>query len=278
MIELSPNQFSVARALFDGIVPVQPLMLAVVEGSQPGRVFVDRAANPRSAMVCNRFGFMTFLGESHNKPFNDSIEELLFLPASLEQGYMLWCAPPEAWRERLMARCNEENGARWRTRIRFRFDGRRFNGGSPKALNGVRIERIDFSALRAAADLGLDIGGRFWESESDFLRHRLGVVATKNEKVVAVCYAACEAGGLAEVDIATDEAHRGSGLATAVGREFVQLCLGQGVEPTWDCFDYNEASMRLAVSLGFEEERHYDFFSFNRPTGLGKRLDGGKKC
>ena len=55
------------------------------------------------------------------------------------------------------------------------------------------------------------------------------------------------------------------GLAAAVGAAFVKLCLDCGVEPAWDCFDYNEPSVRLAARLGFVNKYDYLFYSFNRP-------------
>jgi RimJ/RimL family protein N-acetyltransferase len=82
---------------------------------------------------------------------------------------------------------------------------------------------------------------------------------------VSLCYAAAVADGLAEVDVVTSAEFRGRGLAGVVTREFIKECLRRGVAPTWDCFDYNAGSVKLAEGLGFVEARRYDFYSFNVP-------------
>ena len=63
----------------------------------------------------------------------------------------------------------------------------------------------------------------------------------------------------------TDAEFRGQGLGTIVAQEFNRLCLQNGISPTWDCFDYNTGSMKLAERLGFVEVRRYPFYSFNIP-------------
>jgi predicted GNAT family acetyltransferase len=84
--------------------------------------------------------------------------------------------------------------------------------------------------------------------------------------VVSLCYAAAVADGLAEVDVATDPEFRERGLAGVVTRQFIRECLSRGVAPTWDCFEYNAGSMKLARKIGFVEMRRYPFYSFNVPV------------
>lgn len=269
MNELDPDQYSLALSLETLSEISFPLIRAVLERSQPGRVFTDNNSNPSSALVLNRFGFMQLIGDTENRSFNDTLEKLLFHPSSIEQKHLLWYDPSEAWADRLNTRSTEASPVRHRRRARQAFDPSRFSEAeNSDHLNtsGATLKQLDADTLEKAAVLNLDIPSRFWPSAASFLERRLGIVATIQGQVVSVCYAACVADGKAEIDIATSPSLRGQGLASAVAAEFIRLCLTCGVEPAWDCFENNAASVRLAQKLGFIEQRDYSFFSFNRPS------------
>ena len=51
MIELPLSQFSLAIPLFQGISHSAAIVFAVLEGRGPGRMFVDRAEAPHSALL-----------------------------------------------------------------------------------------------------------------------------------------------------------------------------------------------------------------------------------
>jgi RimJ/RimL family protein N-acetyltransferase len=265
--ELRPDEFQRALPLYRAAGARFPLISAVLRRSQRGRVFADAPAAPRAAFVVNGFGFACLLGGPAEE-FDEGLGRLLAAPGALGTSYLLWYAPPEAWQARL-DRLGPDR-VRRRVRVRFEFLGDRAGWSrEPEAPPpGFELRRLTPELLPATEKFGLDLASRFWSSAEDFAANSLGVCLTAGGEVASLCYAAAVADGLAEVDVATQAEYRGRGLAGFVTREFIRGCLRRGVAPTWDCFDYNAGSLRLAEGLGFAELRRYPFYSFNVPAAV----------
>ena len=91
-----------------------------------------------------------------------------------------------------------------------------------------------------------------------------GVVVLEDDIVV------CEAGtgvathGRIEVGITTAKGHRQRGLATTACAKLIEICEAQGYATWWDCAKQNDASVRLARKLGYENEREYRYRLWNK--------------
>ena len=81
---------------------------------------------------------------------------------------------------------------------------------------------------------------------------------------VSLCYAATISDNQAEIDVATHKEYKGQNLATIVTGEFIKNCHKSGINPSWDCFEENTPSLRLAKKLQFVEDCTYNLLSFNR--------------
>jgi RimJ/RimL family protein N-acetyltransferase len=269
LVELNADEFSGVLPLYRAAGACFPLISAVIQGKQRGHVFADGREAPGAAFVVTDFGFALLVGDERGGRFGEGLARLLEGGGTLKPKYLLWYAPPEAWRARLDAAGAEVT--RRRTRLRYRFDEARaadWLGAPVECPEGFELKDVSAELVPAADRLGVQLGTRFWASAEDFAENGVGVCLTKDGGVVSLCYAAAVADGLAEVDVVTDPEFRGRGLASVVTRQFIKECLGRGVAPTWDCFDYNSGSVRLAEALGFVESRRYDFYSFNVPAAL----------
>jgi RimJ/RimL family protein N-acetyltransferase len=267
MTELRPEQFASVLSLYQQSGRCFPLISAVLQQKQRGQVFVDRQARPRSALVITNFGFALFLGDPDNDDFNGSIEGILSQSDIIRPSYLLWYDPPSAWSEKFS--CFEPEIVKRRERIRFQYpEGLDGAGKEPDCPVGFEIRQLDRALMNKTEKFNLQIGSRFWSSEEDFCANGIGTCIMKDGDIASLCYAACVVDGLAEVDIVTDPVYRGTGLATVVAEQFIGDCLRKKVYPTWDCFSYNEGSMRLAEKLGFMREFGYTLFSFNIPVAV----------
>ena len=177
-------------------------------------------------------------------------------------SYLLWYSPPSNWQKSLDSL--KSNRIRRRKRLRFTFD-KRLVGDIMACPQGFEVQLLDKDLLEKADNFKLDLGSRFWKSEKDFLKNGLGTCLVKDDEVICICYAACVVNSLAEIDIVTKDEYRGRGLATVTAQHFIQECIRRGIEPTWDCFLNNTASMKLAEKLGFTQAYNYLFYSFNFP-------------
>lgn len=266
LAELSSDKFSELIPLYHKTDGVFPLILAVLEHSQRGQVFMADPASREAAFVVNKFGFARLLGTGDGA-FDNELMKLFADNGRLAGGYLLWYDPPPRWQERLDPLVGDSVKRRERARFEFRSERGGYISEAPQCPEGFVLREMDHDLLPKVKKFGLDLESRFWSSADEFVAKALGVCVVEDDVVVSLCYAAAVADGLAEVDVATDPEFRGRGLATMVAQEFVRKCLAHGVAPTWDCFVYNASSMKLADKLGFDELYRYPFYSFNVPSG-----------
>lgn len=92
-------------------------------------------------------------------------------------------------------------------------------------------------------------------SKEEFLKKGLGVVATKDGKIVsgASSYSSYREG--IEIEVDTREDHRRRHLAAACSARLILECLRRGLYPSWDA--QNMWSVNLAVKLGYEFSHEY---------------------
>ncbi|HEX6182904.1 MAG TPA: GNAT family N-acetyltransferase [Pyrinomonadaceae bacterium] len=266
--ELGQEKFHAVLPLYRASGACFPVISAVIQGRQRGQVFADGREAPGAAFVVNDFGFAYLFGEGVDEEFDTELARLLSTEGALKTSYLLWYAPPAGWESRLGALGGERVRRRGRVRFEFREERAGWLGAPVVCPEGFELEPMSAGLIPKTEKFGLKLDSRFWASAADFIENGLGVCLTKDGEVVSLCYAAAVADGLAEVDVVTDAEFRGQGLAGVVTRHFIKECLRRGVAPTWDCFDYNAGSLKLAEGLGFVETRRYDFYSFNVPAAL----------
>ena len=244
-----------------------PIIGAVLEGAQPGQVFADQEL--KTAFVVNRFGFARLLEADGRGEHDAEVAALLTASGPVLPSYILWYDPPARWQARLDA-SGEKVRRRERLRFAFREEQAPFLAQAPSCPEGFSIRAMDSALLGRADKFGLDLGGRFWPSAEAFLAGALGVCVVRDEdgEIASLCYAAAVGGGSGEIDVVTDPEFRGLGLGTLAGPAFVRRCMAEGVVPAWDCFTYNEGSVKLAGKLGFVPDARYAFYSFNIPVAL----------
>ena len=262
LVELGEQEFPKVLARYRAGGHVFPLILAVLEGSQRGQVFASDKNG--AAFVVGNFGFSCLIeADEVDASFERGLTELLATRGPVRPSYLLWYEPPPRWQTKLDA--SESVKKRERVRFEFRKEGASYFDETASCPAGFELQRMTPQLLASAEKFGLGLESRFWSSADDFIAHGLGVCLVKDGEVVSLCYAAAVADGLAEVDVVTDAQFRGHGLGTIVTQEFNRRCLRNGKSPTWDCFDYNTGSLKLAERLGFVEVRRYPFYSFNIP-------------
>lgn len=270
-VELQPDEFARVLPLYREAGVCFPLISAVIQGGQRGQVFADRRELPSSALVVTDFGFMFLAGAEQNAPFDASLSRLFANGDALKPSYLMWYSPPAGWQRRLDEFGSEVVRRRERVRFEFREERAGWLAEPVECPDGFELKHASAELLPEAEKLGLKLDSRFWASAAEFVEHGLGVFLMRGDEVVSLCYAAAVADGLAEVDVATAPEFRERGLAGVVAKQFAKECLRRGVTPTWDCFEYNAGSMKLAEKLGFVETRRYPFYNFNVPL----RAKGG---
>ena len=264
-VQLEQSEFGGVLPLYRAAGACFPLISAVIHNGQRGQVFADDRQRPTSSVVVTHFGFMLFLGVEENDPFNSGLAGL-FATGGFKPSYLLWYSPPANWQRRLEAVGHDLVRRRERVRLEFEPEHAGWLTNPDQCPAGFELKSLSSDLISETKKFGVKIESRFWASAADFLEHGLGVCLLKDDDVVSICYAAAIADGLAEVDVATDAEFRGRGLASVAAQRFIRDCLQRQVLPTWDCFEDNTASLKLALKLGFVPARNYALYSFHVPA------------
>jgi GNAT superfamily N-acetyltransferase len=248
-----------------------PEALAIIEGNNPGWVFVDDLDTPGAALVWAQ-GIEGFylVGDANSAVFLEELDvytEQVLRPRLRNLG-VAWfeISGDENWNpaiENVFGKRNLENSQQWVYTLRP-------TGHKPVAQLGAvgdcKLLRVDQHLL-----VDLSVGNKeflfskliqFWGSVDTFLNTGLGYVLVDREEIASLCCSGFVAGNIHVMDIETEASHRRKGYAETVARAFVAECIEKHLQPHWDCMAENTASARLAEKLGFIQSHVYTLYSF----------------
>ena len=263
--KLDPANYEKARPLFRAL-EFHLSGAGVLDGNNPGQVFVDDPARPQSAFMFSPEGcylagdpdhdtFNHTLREAlHGKQlFDERVDELCFIcsVASREKQLAIMLNP---WQPIKILRrhyiCRE-----------LKYDWQ------ANISDGFAVHRLDNAILNQP---GLSIPDHIkgwmqnnWGSTADFLQRGFGFVTIHNEaasaaQVVSWSLADCRSGTACEIGIRTAEPYRRRGLATITAAAAVEYALSNGFSTVgWHCSEDNLGSIGTAEKVGFERERDY---------------------
>jgi GNAT superfamily N-acetyltransferase len=268
--ELSKDHFSKCRALLNEVGQIEAK--AVIEGINPGRVFVDDLDVPSSGFIWlgNNDGFI-FFGNEHNESFNHELDhyfEQVIIPEAKKVGLK--------WFEGV------GNHANWNMTIQNVFGHRKLGSWNQlvytlvkedykgnielKTNEDYEVMKISSSLLESNtiknAEFLLKKISEFWSSPSDFLKNGIGYCAIFNHEIVSVCFSGFVVDNFHCIDIETLAAHRGKKLAQRLAHAYVLDCLEHNLVPYWDCMEMNKPSVAVVENLGFQNRFNYVGYEF----------------
>ncbi|MFX1508121.1 MAG: GNAT family N-acetyltransferase, partial [Promethearchaeota archaeon] len=134
--------------------------------------------------------------------------------------------------------------------------------------SSFQVRRIDRKLLES--NIGnlqeiIDEINQCWHSVDDFLANGFGfcLVNTSEDKIEDVqgwCTGEYFSVNKCGIGIETFYRYRKRGFATAMACAFVEHCLSVNIQPHWDASANNEASIRVAKRVGFNEIQEYYVF------------------
>jgi RimJ/RimL family protein N-acetyltransferase len=242
-----------------------PLINAVLKGLQDGSIYCEEN-DEQTIFIIHKAGFSKLMAD-------DNYECSLLLNWALRDDKIPKYFHVYDASRSLIASCEKrknEVNFRVRKRIKLNYDEGdiiQFKIGLP--LN-YAIQRIDFSNIGQLSAFNLSIGSKFWGSEENFISDGFGFCVVNEANLpVSICYSACIANHVAEIDVATLQKYQHLGLAKNVVIHFVKHCVENGIIPNWDCFEDNQSSLKTAKRVGFKPVFSYDLLSiFNKTRDL----------
>jgi tetratricopeptide (TPR) repeat protein len=267
--ELEPNEVARVRPLFQGF-DYSLSIHALIEGNNPGRIFVDDLERPRTALALTVEGCLLAGDDSHpatNKALRRLFKEHIFTGRVFveDDWSMTLAVHPEAWVAKLpeLVPTHEADELRRYHYLcrEVKFDWR---DGLPKGYTVRPVDRdllID-PALRVPEHIPAKIE-TYWGTVDRFLAKGTGFCVVHGGEAVSWCIADCRAGDRMDVGIMTAAAHRRRGLAAVATAATVEGCLDHGFAAVgWHCEQDNVGSWKTAEKVGFERTREYSYYYY----------------
>ena len=275
--ELPRQHYRYIMPLMKGRPDVNVRLLAVVDGTNPGRIYVDDIENPKSALLWAVGSSFAVLGQSNNPEFNSYLYDFLknqLAPASLSlSGGTHFYLPfyEETWQDtfdQILGKVREDSEFEKIETLTYVFNRQNYlrTTKTEAPLPGnYELKKIDTSMLQNDVShiLREDILGNDWLSLEAFLTKGFGYCVTLGHHVISVCFSGYVSGVYHDCVLRTyNDSDRNKGLATMVTRAYLEHCIKIHLAPVWNTTIYNVASQRIAEKCGFELYRKCPTYLF----------------
>ncbi len=253
MYELPVHSYSIAQPLFQNF-PQAVLPAAILGGYHPGRIFVDQLDEPRVALIWSTVGYYFLAGDPSVVRDLSLVQKTLiedFIPASKKMGERGFILIPSNYdwiinADEILPDRNTHIIYRQPFRINYDvFSARKEKTDS--TVSSLELRKIDVDILK---EINLPPS---WLSKDSFLRNGLGYALMKGGEIISYCLSVFRSTTGIEIDVQTIPWYRRMGYATITASALIKECIQQGLQPNWECFGNNNASIDLAESLGFEK-------------------------
>ena len=247
---------------------------AIIEGVNPGRVFVDDVASPKSGLIWlgNNDGFI-FIGDENNEAFNNDLNAFIdeiITPDALKVG-LRWfevVGNHPSWNKTIEKLLNSRELGSWNQRV-YTLQKDDYTYSKQLVIEkGYKVEKMTKQLYENKENAIKNIGFlhdkilEFWSSPKKFFNHGIGYCIIYKNEIVSVCFSGFVVGNVHCVDIETLEEHRGKKLAQKIAQCFVEDCLNNNMVPYWDCMESNKPSIAVAENIGFKMAFNYIGYEF----------------
>lgn len=270
--EINKNDFYKCKSLIcqEGQLEVK----AVVEGINPGRIFVDNIASPNTGLVWlgNNDGFI-FIGNEHNEVFNNQINnfiETVIKPDAIKVG-LKWfegIGNHSKWNKVIEEIFEHRKLGSWNQRVYMLQKENYKPENEPIIEQGYPVLKISSTLYENNNDVINNIEFlhskilEYWSSPNEFFEKGTGYCVVHQNQITSICFSGFVVGNVHCVDIETLEPYRGKKIAQKIAHSFVKDCLENDMVPYWDCMESNKPSIAIAENIGFTNAFNYIGYEF----------------
>ena len=259
------------RPLFQRLTESQPMCAAVLAGVYPGKMYVDHADQPRTALLTTYIeseahGTWCFLaGEPVNDAFNQALNEAIYSREIISQDVpiLLFSCDPDDWGGQMDAVMAPRPPA-WIPRYRFvsRGVGYDWRAAMP---SGHTVEAMDDDLRRIPGlELPDDVAATLakWQAMADprFGDFGFVVLDRTGPDPVAASWATVDfvLAGAGDLGFFTQPEYRRRGLGTVAACAALEQAFALGLQQVnWTCDAGNPGSTAAAEKLGLERVEEY---------------------
>ena len=257
--ELDSGNYHRVRPLLRELTAYNVSISGLLNGVNPGRVFVDDPDDPQAAFIETVEGH-----HLSGDPTNDQfvVEVSGYLQTYFEHRYeMVLCLDPEGWKQRLDEVFTPHTYATLNRRhyVCTKLTYTNWQQALPGDFAVHRIDETLFNnqTLEIPDHIQSWINNN-WGTFDQYQRYGFGFCCVHQNKVVSWSVADCASGSRCEIGIQTRPDYRQQGLAAITAAAAVDYALNNGfAEVGWHSEESNIGSWKTAEKVGFIKERDY---------------------
>lgn len=245
---------------------------AVIDGINPGWIFVDSIESPSTAMVWSKGiqGFY-FVGNENNIEFNNYLNEFIdkeIRPRALREklNRFEFSGETEKW-DAVLERIFENRSLNKSRQFQYRFKYDAWDSYTKRKLeDNFTLKQIDIELLNDPDIKNLEFLSseinRWWDSYEDYLDKTFGYCIVYENTIANYCITNFVYKDVHTMGIETLEDFRRKGLSQVTTEAYVENCIKSGLSPYWECMESNLASRSLTEKLGFYRNYIYTLYAF----------------
>ena len=247
------TDYKAVLPLISGLETDKVYPLSITEGKQSGDIYVDDTVNPTVCLWWHRCGF-GYLSGRYTEETVSFILGMMRCPTDGHSGRLALQTGNDMTIQQMLM---QDEKVMLREHYLFAFAHEMHPVSLPDGYELKRIDETNYDLLT-----GHIIPSFSWESKESFLSRGFGYCVMNDGKVAACAFSAGVSDRYVDIGVETAEEYRGKGLGKAVAGAMVREILSLGKEPAWQCNASNEASYKLACSVGFEEALKHPLYVY----------------
>ena len=247
------TDFGKIAYLADRITVEKVYPLSIIEGFQKGEILVDDEENPTVALIWHYCGFANVTGD-YNQGFIEEIMQMMQDPPEGHSGRMALQTEND---DRLQDLIMRSPGVARSERYVFAFAGEKSDISNTMKAKLEPISSENYELMR-----GRIVPTFSWQSKEAFIKNGFGYFLIQDGRMAACAFSSGVSCEYVDIGVETAEGYRGKGYGRIVAAAMVKETLRRGKIPVWGCDTKNEASMRLALSLGFETVGTHPWYKY----------------
>ena len=251
---LRPEEFERARPVFAQMGDMHLHVVAILDGTSPGEVFVDDVASPKTAYMIAGNGYY-LAGDSHNHDFNQALNTAL----PRDHYFVLFCE--RNWGTSALDTILEDTYSVRATRRYYTCERNNVVDWQERIPENHSMVPVDAELLATDLDNRDSVIGWIendWNSIDQFLEQGFGFCLVHGDSIVSWSLADYVSGDRCEIGITTAWLCRNRGFGTLAAATTAAHASSLGFSTIgWHCWDNNVGSIGVAENVGLTKAAEY---------------------
>ena len=247
MKQLMQPDFYKVKNLYSKDIPNYPVVMAIIEGNNPGKIWVDNVEHPSQSLVISSGSYSFISGDTVQA--SEETLNILIANKPIKLIYDINNAPHFS-----LDSFEKIN------RIQFYYPENSFakcKQFMSQTPTGFEIRPIDNELFKKSNWYNYLL--LFYGSIENYVKNGFGYCLVKEGQIISEAHACYVGGGMVETGSVTHEDYRNNNLATIVRAHLINECLSRHLIPISSCDEANIGSARVSQKLGFKEQLRYQF-------------------